>query len=164
MHVRWNISPHLTHSNISLSSVLRHVQNTSILSFFMSLRARLLVSISEGKGCIALLSKHCSKWSRMDVPSVLKCMCCTWGGSSPAQRAVAKANAKIPQSFELVCLSTATNSKLIRRLVGIRIEQICCFVLRGIAVFMGSYTLKPRDSNRWLILSANGLYWSEAPE
>ena len=126
MHVRWNISPHLTHSNISLSSVLRHVQNTSILSIFMSLRALLLFSISEGKGCIAPFSKHCSKWSRMDVPSVLKCK---YWGSSPALRAVAKANAKTPQSFELSCLSTATNSKLIRRSVELRIEQICCFVL-----------------------------------
>ena len=110
----------------------------SLVIFHVPIRARLLVSISEGKGFIAPFSKHCSEWSRMDVPSVLKCK---YWGSSPAQRALAKANAKTPQSFELFCLSTATNSKLIRRSVGIRIEQICCFVLRGIAVFMLSYTL-----------------------
>ena len=81
---------HLTHSNIHvpLSSVLRHVQNISILSFFMSLRALLLFSISDGKGCITTFSKHCCKWSRMDVPSVLKCK--YWGSSRPSTKSSGK--------------------------------------------------------------------------
>ena len=79
---------HLTHSNIPLSSVLRHVQNISILSFFMLLRALLLFSISEGKGCITTFSKHCCKWFLMDVPSVLKCK--YWGSSRPSTKSSGK--------------------------------------------------------------------------
>lgn len=44
--------------------ILRNVQNTSMLSFFMLLCA-LLFSPSEGKGGITPSSKHCSKWSCM---------------------------------------------------------------------------------------------------
>ena len=45
---------HLTHSNIPLSSVLRHVQNISILSYFMSLRALLLFSFQKER----VVSQH----------------------------------------------------------------------------------------------------------
>ena len=55
------LDAHITHSDIS--SPFRHV--------LVSLRAPSFSAFQNWKGCITPFSTHCSKWSRMDVPSFL---------------------------------------------------------------------------------------------
>ena len=115
------------------------------LSFFSAFQKERVVSHAP-------FSNHYCKWSRMDVPSVLKCK---YWGVFPSTKSSGKSQREKTMHNSLnYSLSTAMPSTLIRRSFDIKIEQICCFVLRGI---MLSYTL----TTGWLILSANGRYWSE---